>query len=416
MALPGVKTILEDRMYTQARQDSNVGPRVLAIGVRDTEYDPENGVTVQDYDPYRATYEKDVIKQFGYGSQLHKAFLELMSAGTQQAYLVAMPADIVDADLLDTSEDNPFDLAFDAAETALPDIIVPYGRGANSRDWDDYASPATPGGADQFGFVADNASGSTSLIIRVGDKIKEICDRSHPCFAVMGVKPWVGGTESMTAQEIKTHIQFSNLIDRNSTINDDANGENTGYYVSVVAAELRPIGLPEEFGWTNGACHYAGFVSNLKANSAPTAKKLYGVNGVRYSLNRTQLDTLSSDKGLVPVGFDFARNPLWIDGTTFGKETSDYVRLSTLRIVYETIRMVRDVAQGFIGEPATTDNRNAFETAITSRLRSFQLTGGLIGSDFVVTYIPRQNLANVDLVLQPAYELRNINISVSVSF
>jgi hypothetical protein len=78
--------------------------------------------------------------------------------------------------------------------------------------------------------------------------------------------------------------------------------------------------------------------------------------------------------------------------------------------------MIRNVSEKFIGEPATTENRNAFETAITSGLRTFQITGGLLGSDFIVTYIPRANAANVDLVLQPAFELRNINVTISVQF
>lgn len=413
MALPGVKTVLQDRFYTLAREETVSGPRVLAIGVRDTDYDPDNGVTVQDFDPYFARSEKDVIKQFGQGSQLHKAFLELVAGGAQNTYLVAMPSDTVDSDYLDDADDNIFDKAFDAAELVLPDVIVPYGRGANSLDWDDYATVATPGGSQQFGFVADNAAGGTSLIVRIGNKIKDICDRSHPCFAVMGVKPWVDGGENMTAADVKDHIEFSNLLDRDSTINDDADGENTGYYVSVVAAEIRPLGFPVEFGWSNGACHYAAAVSTLPSNSAPTNKKLYNVQGVRYSLNRTQRESLTT-KGLVPVGLDFTRTPLWVDGTTFGKSTSDYARLTTLRIVFETIRMVRGVAEQFIGEPATTENRNSFETGITSGLRAFQLTGGILGSDFIVTYYPRSNSANVDLVLQPAFELRNINITISV--
>lgn len=413
--LPGVKTLLSDRRYTLTRTDTATGPRVLAIGTRDTSYDPENGITTQDYDPYLATNEKDVIKQFGEGSHLHKAFLELVSGGAPRVFLVALPSDTVDDDLIDESDGNRFDLAFEAAETALPDIIVPYGRGANSLDWDDYADPATPGGADQFGFVADNSAGADSLVIRVANKVAEINERSNPCIAIMGVAPWVGGGENMTAADVADHFQFTNLVDRDTTLADKEDGTNNNHYVSVVAAEMRPLGFPLEFGWTNGAAHYAGFVASLRSNSSTTGKKIYNVQGLRYNPNRTQREAMV-DKGLVPVGLDFARNPLWIDGTTFGKSDSDYVRLTTLRIVFETIRMVREVAQKFIGEPTTLENRNAFETGITSGLRSFQITGGLLGSDFVVSYYPRSNSANVDLVLIPAFELRNININISVAF
>ena len=40
--------------------------------------------------------------------------------------------------------------------------------------------------------------------------------------------------------------------------------------------------------------------------------------------------------------------------------------------------------------------------------------GALLDSDFVVSYIPRENRAVVDLVIRPAFELRTIDISVQV--
>lgn len=413
--LPGVKTILNDRFYTLNRDSSIGGNRVVVIGTRDTSYDPNADITVQDYDPYFAGNERDVIKQFGEGSQLHKAFLESIAGGATNLYLVALPADTVDSDLLDTGANNRFDIAFEAAEIVLPDIIVPYGRGANSLDWDDYNSPATPGGAEPFGFVADNASNTTSLAIRVANKVAEINERSNPCIAIMGVKPWVGGAESMTAANVATHLSFADLVSNSSTINDKADGTNNHQYLSIIASEIRPIGFPEAFGWTNGACMYAGFISSLKSHISTTNKKIYNMQGMRYNPNRAQRESLI-DKGLVPVGTDFARNPLWIDGLTFAKPNSDYVRLTTVRIIFETIRMVREVSQRFVGEPATLENRNSFETAVTSGLRDFQITGGITSSDFVVTYYPRSNSANIDLILTPIFELRNINIQVSVSF
>ena len=76
--------------------------------------------------------------------------------------------------------------------------------------------------------------------------------------------------------------------------------------------------------------------------------------------------------------------------------------------------MIRSVSQQYIGEPATLENRNALETSIAAGLRSFQQTGGLLASDFIVTYIPRESRAEIDLVLQPAFEIRNIDVNISV--
>jgi len=413
MALPGIRTILKDRFYTIQRTDTAIGPRVLAIGYRDTA-DGTNGVA--DLDPYFATDERKVIDSFGEGSHLHKAFLELAAGGAPRIYLVALPSDATDADIVGNT-DGIFDTAFEAAESAQPDIIVPYGRGANSLDWDDWATPATPGGADKFGFYADNsASGATSLAKLVADKTQEISDRSNPCFSVMGVKPFVGyelgglggaTSGSMTTTHTAAHLALPNLYDHNTEAND------RGSYLSVVAAEVRPVGYPAEFGWANGAATYAGQISQVDPWISTTGSIVPNVELVRYNPNMVQQLALIN-KGLVPLALDFTRAPTWIDGRTFGRDSSDYVRITTLRIVFGVIGMVRAVGRPFIGKPASLENRNSLETAITSGLRTFQQLGALLGSDFVVTYVPRENKAIIDLVLQPAFEIREIEISVSV--
>ena len=114
------------------------------------------------------------------------------------------------------------------------------------------------------------------------------------------------------------------------------------------------------------------------------------------------------------MALDFNRVPTWVDAQTFGRATSDYTRLSNLRIVYDAILMVRQVAQKFIGEGSTIENRNALDAAITSGLRGMQQLGAILASDFTVTYIANENTAEVNLVLRPAFELRIIEVTVSI--
>jgi hypothetical protein len=414
MSLPGVRTVLKNRFYNKQRTDTAVGPRVLAIGYRSTA-EGTNGVA--SLDPVFVTDEQVVIESFGSGSDLHKAFLELSAAGAPRIYLVAIPATYTDSDLI-ANTDDVFDTAFDAAESVLPDIIVPYGRGANSRDWDDWATPATPGGQDQFGFYADNSSSEgTSMAVKVADKVAEITARSHPCHAVIGIKPFTAyelgdsstglTTGSMTVAQVATHLQFTNLFDHNDDDNDN------GHFISVVAAEVQPIGFPADYGWSNGACAYAGALAQMDSWQAPTGRNVFNVQALRYNPNRVQLQDLI-DQGLVSISLDFTRAPQWVDALTFAQASSDYTRVSTVRIVFDVMRMVRLASQPFIGQPASLENRNALETSITGGLRNFQQLGALLGSDFVVTYIPRENRAEVDLVLQPAFEIRNIDVNVSL--
>lgn len=408
MALPGIRTVLKDRFYTLQRTDTAIGPRVLAIGYRDTADGTNN---VADYDAYFAKSEEDVIASFGEGSHLHKAFLELAAGGAPRIYLVALPASVQDSDLLTTGDNNPFDLAFDAAEAALPDIIVPYGRGSNTYDWDDFATPATPGGHEKLGFVADNsASASVSLAKRVADKMQVITDRSTPVFAVMGVTPYLDSSSAnMTTAQLSSHLNLSNLYE-----NDDPGNVN-GQYLTVVAAETKPVGYPAAFGWANGAAQFAGQVSQLNSWLAMTGQPAVNTGSIRYKPNRTQQEALI-EKGVVPLAIDSTNAAVWVDGRTFSINTSDYVRLTTLRIVFDVVQMVRFVGRPFIGKPASLENRNGLETAITSGLGQYQKRGALLGSDFIVTYKPRENKAEIDLVLQPAFEIRNIDINVSLQF
>lgn len=409
MALPGVRTVLKDRFYILSRTDIPTGPRICILGVRDTVDGTSDGnVAVPDLDPYLATNEQNVISAFGEGSALHRGYVEAVAGGALQIYLVALPIATSDGDIVSTSAGNVLDLAMAAAETVLPDIIVPWGRGGHPNEYSDTAATLTN---PAFGFFADNSSSTNaSMAARVANWCATITDRSHPCFAVLGVKPFLPSTEyageSLTASNLSTHTALPNLVNKDAIEN--------GQYLSVVATELKPLGYSADWGYSNGAAMYAGFISQLRSWSASTGKLVFNTTGMRYNPTRTQQEALIN-KGVVPVALDFSRRATWVDGLTFASSGSDYARLTTLRIVFDSVQLVRQVAQGFIGEAATLQHRNAFETAITAGLRGMQQAGALLDSGFVVSYISQDNKAIVDLVLQPAFELRNIEIQVAVN-
>jgi len=92
MAIPGVTTLIRDRFYSVSRTNTPAGPRIVVIAKRDT---ADNYGNVSDLDIVQATTEKDVIAAFGEGSDLHKAFLELISAGAERIYMVPLPSSTV---------------------------------------------------------------------------------------------------------------------------------------------------------------------------------------------------------------------------------------------------------------------------------------------------------------------------------
>lgn len=417
MSLPGVNTVIKDRFYSLSRTDIPVGPRVLVIAKRST----ANGTGgVADLDPYNLAREDTAISTFGDGSQVHRAFLELVAGGAQQITIVALPSDTTYnhtngtiASSTYTTANPSGDLwndAWSAAEAANPDVIVPWGRGSNSLDWE---SPATPGNETELGFHANNsATVGNSWARKVADKAAQITNESNPCLAILGVKPFIGATADglggMTPADVASHLALSSNLTTRSLIGD------TGIYLSIVATELKPLGYPTEYGYANGACAYAGHIAQLDSWSSPTGKAIVNVEQLRYNPTRSQQQILV-DKAIVPVAVDYNRVPTWVDAMTYSKDTSDYTRLTTLRIIFDAVQMVRQVAQKFVGEGSTLALRNALETAITAGLRGMQQEGALLASDFEVTYAPRESKAIVDLVLTPAFELRNIEVRVSVN-
>ena len=436
MALPGVSTVINDRFYTISRVDIPQGPKVLILGRRTTADGTEDsaGNPIYDLDIYNVSSEKEAGVVFGPESDVVRGYVEAAAGGAQRISIVALPADTEfdhtngTIDSVSYSGTDLWDDAWAAVEAAQPDIVVPWGRGSNSTDWDDYATPATPGNNDELGFHADNNSLPAKSWARlVAAEVERITNEDHPCFAVMGVKPYVGtsGTDgSMTPAQAQSHLtSFTNLVDHNDTDipNPDSVASSNkmgtvGSYLSVVATEMKPIGYEDTYswGWSNGAAMYAGYIAQLDSWSAPTMKRIFNVAAIRYNPTRSQQQTII-DKGLVPVALNFNREAVWVDARTFGNDRSQYVRLTTMRIVFDAVQVIRGVAQNFIGEASTLELRNALETGITNGLMGMQKLGALLSSDFSVTYFPRESKAVVDLILTPAFELRNIEVSVSLN-
>ena len=420
MAIPGVTTIIRDRFYTVSRTDTPAGPRIVVIAKRKS--GASNSAAVADLDVVRASNEADVISAFGDGSGLHKAFIELVTAGAERVYLVPLPADTVfdhdNATITSTTFGGTaaelLSAAFAAAEAAQPDILVAWGRGGNGTDWE---SPATPSDAEEFGFHANNsATYSTNWAYKVGLAVQDIAQNTNPCIAIMGIKPYapvyaVGATsaaEKMTPGQVSSHLALATLPDRNVD-----QWKAVGPYVCIVAAEVKPVGYTSgttDFGYSNGACSLAATMSRLASYSSIINKPLYNVESLRYTPSRTQQTSLS-DKGVNTVLINFNKVSVFGEGLTFAQTASDYTR----RIINDATNLVRQVCQKFIGEPSNIQVRNSMETAITSAMRGMQLTGALLGSDFTVSYIPNQNKAIVDLVLTPAFELKTIEVQVAIN-
>jgi hypothetical protein len=410
MPLPGVKTTILDRFYNQSRTDLPGGPLIAVVAKR-SQADPGGA---PDLSPYFATGEKDVIDKFGENSQVHKAYYELTTSGAPRVSIIALPSDSAFTQNSGTVTSvihggDVFAPAVAAAESARADVLLLWGSGSTELDWDDVATPATPGGGADDYFYADNSSvAGNSWAKKLADACNQITLNSHPIIGVIGVKGIVGH-ENPTPAQIATGMSFTNLIAK------DTLNPAVGHLINVVGTEVHILGSPSSWGWSNGASAYAASIVRLDSWSSTTGKPVFNVDRVRYNPTRTQLEAITN-KGIVPIQIDFNRSPRWVDGVTFAAASSDYARLTTVRIVFDAVKLVRSISQSYVGETMSVDRQQAFQTQISSALQSMQKLGALNNSDFRVVYAPRDNKASVDLALTPAFELREVYISVSVNF
>jgi hypothetical protein len=418
MALPGVKTIIKDRFYSISRQDSPVGPRVVVIAKRTTDDGTGN---VADLDVVLCTNEQDVITAFGEDSGCHRAFFELVSAGAERIFMVPLPSDTTwnhSSGSVTSSNfgGSVFEAMFIAAEAAQPDIILPWGSGARPGLWAATPSESFSASSDTiYGFHADNtATVANNWAVKIADAVRTINENSHPCFAILGTKPYTGTNDVMTPGQVSTHLALTNLSDRDSaTTYNGVAAKELGRHVAVIGSELKPANYPAAWGYANGSAALAAAVSRMASYTSTINKTVYNIAALRYNASKTTLLAMTN-KGVNSIMLNFNRAPIFTDGVTFAGASSDYTRLTTLRIVNEAMLVVRQSCQKFIGQPSTIQVRNSMEPSITSSLRGMQQLGAILDSDFNIRYIAEENKALIDLVITPAFELRNIEVQMSV--
>jgi phage tail sheath protein FI len=153
----------------------------------------------------------------------------------------------------------------------------------------------------------------------------------------------------------------------------------------------------------------------LPPQSATTNKVLAGAVGLEYNLSPAQLDDLCG-KNVVTFRSKAGRIVI-TDGVTSAGHTSDFTRLSTVRIVNEAVQAIRTVADPFIGEPNDLPQQNALNTAIKSALDAMVKAGALRAFKFNLSSTLQDYIdgkMSVEVTLVPAFELRKITTTVAL--
>jgi len=244
---------------------------------------------------------------------------------------------------------------------------------------------------------------------------------------LLGLK-WLAGRRAYNGMPGHVIMGISGLADGGFIATDDGWPDGAqqydrndhlvdiGKYISVIGAQAILSNSTHATSYVaSGAAVYAGFYSQLPGNSAPTNKVIPGVR-LPFRVSAAKHDLLAG-KRLVMFQQKSKGNVV-ADAPTAARPDSDYRRLTTIRIVKECIDAVRQAAEPFIGEPITGARLAALETAIDQALTKLKKAEYIQRFDAIVTSTPTQQVqgeADVELVLVPAFELRQINVYVALA-
>jgi len=192
-----------------------------------------------------------------------------------------------------------------------------------------------------------------------------------------------------------------------------------GKYISVVADTVFLRNNWYSAGYLSPySASYAGFYVGLPPASAPSNKPVTGASLVfKYTLPKYNALT---GAGYVTLRTKTNGSLVVTDAPTATMPNSDWKRLSTVRIVKAIIDGCRLVLDPFIGNGTGSSKISSMRNAVENQVLLPAKKDGYLQSykEFSVLQSPQQavqGVVEVSLTLQPAFEIRQINITVSLS-
>ena len=219
------------------------------------------------------------------------------------------------------------------------------------------------------------------------------------------------------------NVHYMKDYDGNVLTNGDGEPMDIGWYTSLVVGP-EPIMSSDVLGKYAGSpsIAYAALCSQLAPQSAPTNKRVPGTSKLRYKLSNKQLDALTGNHMVTFMTKNEGANnnadiPYVVDGCTCGTDSCDYRRISTVKVVTDVVDQIREVSDPFLGEPNTTEQRNALSALISKRLSYLLEQGELSYYSFQINATLEQVLlgeCTIALTLVVPQELRKITTVVAL--
>lgn len=234
---------------------------------------------------------------------------------------------------------------------------------------------------------------------------------------LVGIQKWV---ENLLALPNEFLMRDNN---GNIIYDEENNPLDIGWYTSCVPGP-QPLCVSATLGnyYGSPAIAYAALNASLAAYSAPTNKKVPGCSAMRFKLSNKQMNDLTNNRMVCfkykGEGTSLASTmPYVVDGATCGLKSSDYSRLTTVKVVTQVVDEIREVSDPFIGEPNTVEQRNALAALISKRLSYLKQKGVIQYYEFEISATNYQVLlgeCSIALTLVAPQELRKITTVVAL--
>ena len=250
--------------------------------------------------------------------------------------------------------------------------------------------------------------------------------RNKTTLGAISMAPNKDKTLSGVQEYAKKCANFNNywyLLDENGEVYKDSDGNamDIGKYITICAgpeAKVTDSTLGTFYG--NPAVDYVAYNSILVPESAPTNKKLPNATSLRFSFSNAQLDAITGNR-IVTFRYKSNRNNAKsvaiVDCVTCAAPNSDYTRITSFKVVRYVVDDIREVADPYIGEPNTVENRNALSAAISKRLSIHKEAGRILDSEFQLVATAESSLlgeAKLELTIVPPQELRKLTTVVGL--
>lgn len=413
--LPGVSVSLYDGYYAISTVQSKYTDRIVLLARTNT-----TGSTAgHHYTPIRYSNLADVANAHGASSECYEAFYHALQAGATDLWLCPLPPTPTGT----SNRVSQLVSGYNNLDGIEPTLIIPFGRaayiavdasGAITRTVYNVTGDEHGARADVSTYLADLASACNT-----------ISTTNRQCMGVIGVHP----PSAVDAATLTAYTIGTGTVDtpRGSLATSLPTGISDAHarHVSVFVGEVETSGQVP-WGWrpgtattywrSNGAVNYAGIIATLQPHDPPTNKIMRSVSYVPWRWSNNQLKSFVSMRVVAPR-LGIVENVVRVcDSPTYASSVSDFRRLSTMRIVGEAVEMMRSIGQKFVGKNMSLWNQNSFKTSITTALEQMKQHQAINRYSFSVEFVPIENAADVTIVIEPAWELRLIRTTISVTF